>query len=214
MPSRRGILTSMITRSGLSALGQVDGLLAVAGLADDLVALLAQHLGQIHPDERLVLGDEHAVRFVRRPSVTRSCAHCPWRSRRPGMSGPLGASSMVGGRAPPYPNWQRKRIQNPSSVSSNLTEGTSSALPVAAAPTGRCQRGERRPVGNDAAHRLPEQPHRVGVPAGAIRVAVALAVPAVARRRQHSGRVARAPRWRKREIRIGSSRSRTCPRET
>src|ERR1700727_860654 len=27
---------------------------------------------------------------------------------------------------PSYPNWQRKRIQNPSSVSSNLTEGTSS----------------------------------------------------------------------------------------
>src|ERR1700730_9769804 len=25
---------------------------------------------------------------------------------------------------PSYPNWQRKRIQNPSSVSSNLTEGT------------------------------------------------------------------------------------------
>ena len=28
-------------------------------------------------------------------------------------------------REPPsYPNWQRKRIQNPCSVSSNLTEGT------------------------------------------------------------------------------------------
>ncbi len=26
---------------------------------------------------------------------------------------------------PSYPNWQRKRIQNPCSVSSNLTEGTS-----------------------------------------------------------------------------------------
>ena len=25
---------------------------------------------------------------------------------------------------PSYPNWQRKRIQNPYSVSSNLTEGT------------------------------------------------------------------------------------------
>src|SRR6476619_3122256 len=31
---------------------------------------------------------------------------------------------MVGNRAPPYPNWQRKRTQNPSSVSSNLTGGT------------------------------------------------------------------------------------------
>ena len=28
---------------------------------------------------------------------------------------------------PSYPNWQRKRIQNPSSVSSNLTEGTNTA---------------------------------------------------------------------------------------
>src|SRR5271166_3341127 len=33
---------------------------------------------------------------------------------------------MVVGRGyePSYPNWQRKRIQNPYSVSSNLTEGT------------------------------------------------------------------------------------------
>ena len=63
MPSRRGILTSMITRSGLEALGEFDGLLAVAGLADDLVALLAQHLGEIHADECFVLGDENTVRL-------------------------------------------------------------------------------------------------------------------------------------------------------
>jgi hypothetical protein len=43
----------------------------------------------------------------------------------------LTQSFMVGGclcvqrpGKPSYPNWQRKRIQNPSSVSSNLTEGT------------------------------------------------------------------------------------------
>lgn len=40
---------------------------------------------------------------------------------------------MVEHRRPSYPNWQRKRIQNPYSVSSNLTEGTSkrrsSAIP-------------------------------------------------------------------------------------
>ena len=37
----------------------------------------------------------------------------------------LGVSSKVGvRRQPSYPNWQRKRIQNPYSVSSNLTEGT------------------------------------------------------------------------------------------
>ncbi len=31
---------------------------------------------------------------------------------------------MVLAELPSYPNWQRKRIQNPCSVSSNLTEGT------------------------------------------------------------------------------------------
>jgi hypothetical protein len=30
-------------------------------------------------------------------------------------------------REPSYPNWQRKRIQNPCSVSSSLTEGTRKA---------------------------------------------------------------------------------------
>src|ERR1700757_4218887 len=40
----------------------------------------------------------------------------------------VGSSSKVGGRAKPsYPNWQRKRTQNPSSVGSNPTEGTQSA---------------------------------------------------------------------------------------
>lgn len=35
------------------------------------------------------------------------------------------ASTIVMRREQPsYPNWQRKRIQNPCSVSSNLTEGT------------------------------------------------------------------------------------------
>src|ERR1700735_2817232 len=35
---------------------------------------------------------------------------------------------------PSYPNWQRKRIQNPSSVSSNLTEGTKSVKGQAQVP--------------------------------------------------------------------------------
>ncbi len=50
----------MITRSGAQLLGQLDGFLAVAGLADHLVALVAKHFGQIQPDQRLVLGDQHA----------------------------------------------------------------------------------------------------------------------------------------------------------
>src|ERR1700731_3995015 len=37
----------------------------------------------------------------------------------------VGGSFKVGGRIKPsYPNWQRKRTQNPSSVGSNPTEGT------------------------------------------------------------------------------------------
>ena len=61
MPSRTGILTSVITRSGRSCSRQLDRLLAVGGLADDLVALLGQHLGEVHADQGLVLGDDHAA---------------------------------------------------------------------------------------------------------------------------------------------------------
>src|SRR6478609_150371 len=43
---------------GLDLLGQLDGLLAVAGLADDVVALLSEHLDEVETDEGLVLGDE------------------------------------------------------------------------------------------------------------------------------------------------------------
>ena len=60
MPSTFGIFTSMITRSGRSCAGQLDRLLAVAGLACDDVALLGEHLGEVEPDQRLVLDDQHA----------------------------------------------------------------------------------------------------------------------------------------------------------
>ena len=63
IPSRRGILTSMITRSGLRLSACIDGFLAVAGLADDLVAFLPQHLGQVEPDEALRPCDEDTVRL-------------------------------------------------------------------------------------------------------------------------------------------------------
>ena len=41
-------------------LGQRDGLLAVARLGDDLEALLLEHLLEVQPDQRLVLGDDDA----------------------------------------------------------------------------------------------------------------------------------------------------------
>ena len=47
---------------GLMLLGQFDGLLAVAGLADDVVTLLSQHLGQVHSDERFVFRDQDPAR--------------------------------------------------------------------------------------------------------------------------------------------------------
>ncbi|GAA1874469.1 hypothetical protein GCM10009814_00760 [Lapillicoccus jejuensis] len=40
--------------------GQLDGLLAVAGLADDVVPQLAEHLREVEADERLVLGHDDA----------------------------------------------------------------------------------------------------------------------------------------------------------
>ena len=57
MPSRTGILTSRMTRSSLSSSASAYGALAVAGLADDVVPLFFEHLFQVEPDERLVLGD-------------------------------------------------------------------------------------------------------------------------------------------------------------
>ncbi|BCR44798.1 Uncharacterised protein [Mycobacterium tuberculosis] len=39
-------------------LGQLDGFLAVAGLADNFISLLSQHLGQVHADERFIFRDQ------------------------------------------------------------------------------------------------------------------------------------------------------------
>ena len=48
---------------GAVLLGQLDRLLAVAGLPDDVVPLLGEHLGEVHADQRLVLGDHDAARL-------------------------------------------------------------------------------------------------------------------------------------------------------
>src|SRR3569833_381904 len=44
---------------GLEIGGEGDGLLAIPGLPDDLIALFAQHFDEVQPDERLVFRDEH-----------------------------------------------------------------------------------------------------------------------------------------------------------
>jgi len=45
-----------------------DRFAAVSGLGDDLVALLFEHLTQVHADDGLILGDHYAHRRGR-PSV-------------------------------------------------------------------------------------------------------------------------------------------------
>ena len=49
---------------GLRLADELDGLVAAAGLADDLVALFLEDLLQVEADDRLVLGDDDPGRFV------------------------------------------------------------------------------------------------------------------------------------------------------
>ena len=51
---------SRITRSGRSVAHELDGFVAAAGFADDVVALLLEELPEIEADDRLVLGDHDA----------------------------------------------------------------------------------------------------------------------------------------------------------
>src|SRR6185312_3834921 len=96
-----------------------DGLLPVAGLAGDLVAFFAQHLGQIQPDERFVLGDENTAWLVGVGHGCHSGGSGP--AQRP-RGHPLWWEAAL--QMPSYPNWQRNWTQNPDSVGSNPTEGT------------------------------------------------------------------------------------------
>ena len=60
---------SRMTRSGRSSSACVDGRLAVGHLGHHVVALLDEHLGEVEPDQRLVLGDEDtAGRWSRGPA--------------------------------------------------------------------------------------------------------------------------------------------------
>ena len=101
---------------GVQLPGQVDGLLPVADLGDDGVALLLEHLLEVEADQGLVLGDEHPDRLVLhgaepsdpRPAPSRSL-RCWRRPHRPPA---------------PVPQRQRERTQNPYSVRSNRTGGT------------------------------------------------------------------------------------------
>ena len=105
MPSSTGIFTSRMTRSGPQLLGEVDGLLAVAGLAHDVVSLVGQHLGEVHADQRLVLGDHdtdgrqaHAVRLSV-PAHPSGQAVMGGRSRRAASSSTYSSISIRSSRA-------------------------------------------------------------------------------------------------------------------
>ena len=62
MPSSSGILMSMMTISGCSLRESSSAAPAITGLADHVIAKLSQHLAQVEPDQRLVIGDQHAPR--------------------------------------------------------------------------------------------------------------------------------------------------------
>jgi hypothetical protein len=51
---------------GLQIQRQLDGLLTIAGLADHVIAGLAEHLDEVEADERLVLGDDDPARGAAR----------------------------------------------------------------------------------------------------------------------------------------------------
>nr|VTO99647.1 hypothetical protein BIN_B_03110 [Mycobacterium riyadhense] len=63
---------------GLMTLGQFHGFLAIAGFPDDLVPLLSQHFGEVHPDERFVFSDENPARLsgIGVAGGTRHDGHC------------------------------------------------------------------------------------------------------------------------------------------
>jgi hypothetical protein len=93
---------------GTQLLGELDGLLAVTGLAHHVVPLVGQHLGEVHADQRLVLGDHdthgahrllaHPVRLSgpRRPTAQAVMAG---RSRRAASSSTYSSISMRSSRA-------------------------------------------------------------------------------------------------------------------
>ena len=63
-PPTFGMVTSSRTTSGLQLAGQLDGLLAVGGLADDVEALVGQRASQALPQQPVVVGQQHPDRHA------------------------------------------------------------------------------------------------------------------------------------------------------
>ena len=78
-PSMPGILMSRIARSGSSSRTSSIGVVAAAGLADDLVVLFFEDLLEVEADDRLVLGEDDAdgLASPRRPGVGRARGRSP-----------------------------------------------------------------------------------------------------------------------------------------
>ena len=55
-------MTESATALPLGSAFELDGAGTVRRLRDDVVPLLGQHLGEVHPDQGLVLGDHDAGR--------------------------------------------------------------------------------------------------------------------------------------------------------
>ena len=127
-PSRRGIATSMNTTSGRhSRVGRQPPARRTPGPRPRTRTPPA--LDEVHPDQRLVLGDQHGHRCKRARGHVASLGR--------------GAPAANLGDAPRYPNRQRKRSQTPSSVGSNPTRGTRERRPSLLASAERVHRVER-----------------------------------------------------------------------
>ena len=95
-PSFSGMVMSSVMMSGLELLEALDGLDAVAGFADHLVAALGERVADHLPHERGVVDDEHACHQSVPPSVVVSRGR--WRAGSRSMRTAQSLSSMTRSR--------------------------------------------------------------------------------------------------------------------
>jgi hypothetical protein len=81
---------------GTVLLGQLHGPGTVTGLPDDVVPLLDQHLREIHPDQRLVLGDDDAQGWPAHPLRLSGRCCVPTSGRGGPQSGTAASSATYG----------------------------------------------------------------------------------------------------------------------
>ena len=158
---------------GQQVADQLDGRVAAAGLADDLVALLLQRLAQVHADDGFVFGDHDSDRHMAvlsgrrrstRPHPIQAASATP-RARQRAQPVELGRAARPGG--PPARRSRRRRgrgggASRRRACGRRSTRTTPPASPTRA-PAGRGRRRRRR--AGRAARR--SSPARRAAPAGA-----------------------------------------------